>query len=812
MSETPNIKNSMLLRQLKRAASVSNLEGLTDWLQHIPQPQREHVCKLLALVQTYYEQSERDLDLRSRSLDLSSRELTQVNERLRQETATQHAAIRTLRLTANELLANAGLPSISADDQDLAGLSALMKQLAEEREIALKESRQSQERFELVIDSTEDGIWDWDIDNSHVYYSPRWLDMLGYGPDELPQNPETWRMLVHPDDMEDVRPILAAHLQGLTVDYNVQFRMRHKEGDWRWIRARGKVVRRDQHNRPQRMVGTHIDITLQRQHEQEVRDKLHFVEELMEILPNPIYFQGLDGRYLGFNKAWEKFFGKSRRNWIGHTVHELFDSELANQHHQLDVELYRDGGVQSFETQVVLPDGTVRDTLYSKAVFSKADGTKAGIIGTIVDITERKNAQRELEAARDAAEAANRAKSDFLANMSHEIRTPMNGIIGMTDLALDMALDQMQREYLNLVKVSSNALLSIINDILDFSKIEAGRITLEETEFDLRHTIEEIIRPLQLRAQDKGLQIITIEDEPIPGKLVGDPLRLRQVLTNLVGNAIKFTERGEIIVRTSLVGSNAAATTLQVSVQDTGIGIPADKLELIFQSFSQADTSITRQYGGTGLGLTISRRLVELMGGKIWVDSTPGWGSTFHFTLKFKHAAASLPASTQPTLTATGKSNVARQTPVQNHRLDILLAEDNRINQTLACTLLEKMGHRVTVADTGVQALLLYKKQNFDLILMDVQMPEMGGIEATQAIRQLEHGHDRHIPIIALTAHAMQGDEQKCLEAGMDSYLAKPIHRKKLQETLEHFENHLRQQSATGQQPTNPAPAQANTH
>jgi CheY-like chemotaxis protein/HPt (histidine-containing phosphotransfer) domain-containing protein len=384
--------------------------------------------------------------------------------------------------------------------------------------------------------------------------------------------------------------------------------------------------------------------------------------------------------------------------------------------------------------------------------------------------------------AKERAEQANRAKSEFLANMSHEIRTPMNGIIGMTERALGTDLTEEQQHYLVMVKSSAEALLSLTDDILDFSKVEAGKLELEEIDFSLRDNLSEALKVLGIWANDKSIELACDVDPKLPDTLSGDPTRLRQVVVNLVGNAIKFSDHGQVAVRAAEEARQDGQITVHFTVTDTGIGIPLEKQQSIFQPFIQADGSTTRKFGGTGLGLTISRQLVEAMGGRIWVDSSPGSGSTFHFTVLLRSGSATVAGSES---TASKSSQGSQPLPFIDQGLHILVVEDNEVNRELALSLLSKYGHSVVLVNNGLEALSALEKESFHLVLMDLQMPVMGGIEATAAIRQKEKNTGAHIPIVAMTARAVDEDRENCLAAGMDGHVSKPIRIKNLFEVID---------------------------
>ncbi|MDR3698147.1 MAG: ATP-binding protein [Candidatus Sulfopaludibacter sp.] len=394
---------------------------------------------------------------------------------------------------------------------------------------------------------------------------------------------------------------------------------------------------------------------------------------------------------------------------------------------------------------------------------------------------ELQKLNEELTGAKERAESGSRAKSEFLANMSHEIRTPMNGILGMIEVMLDAGTLPEQSESLLIIKNSAEALLAIINDILDFSKIEAGKLDVDVIPFPVRECVEDTVRLLSVRAGQKGLQLACEIHPDVPQRIHGDPLRLRQVLLNLLGNAVKFTDSGSVSVEVSAV-SRDDSRELEFAVRDTGMGIPKEKQDTIFQAFAQADGSMTRRFSGTGLGLTISSRLVEMMGGRIRVESRPAQGSCFFFTIPATEPAYDEPAPAEPPGAAATSPG-----PGDPHPLRILVAEDHPVNQQIVVRMLENYGHRAVLAGNGREVLEALARSDFDLILMDVQMPIMNGLEAAQAIRRTERGSGHHIPIIAMTAHAMKGDREICLQSGMDGYLSKPVRIRELLEALERF-------------------------
>jgi two-component system sensor histidine kinase/response regulator len=649
------------------------------------------------------------------------------------------------------------------------------------------------------------------------------------------------------------------------------------------------------------------EVAERKQAERELEERTSFLNSVIENSPVGIIAMGIDGAVRMCNPAFEKLFQYRQEDYLGRSINAV----LAPPGHHGEIEANLKNVLEGHATHIVTRrrrrDGTLVD-VEAYAVPLVTDNVISGVLVLYQDITDRKRSEEALLQAKEAAEAASRAKSEFLANMSHEIRTPMNGIIGMTELTLETALNAEQREYLGMVKTSADSLLTLINDILDFSKIEAGKLEIESIDFEFKQSVGDTLKTLALRAHLKNLELTWRVGPEVPERLKGDMGRLRQILVNLVGNAVKFTESGEVAVNVEKQAEDESGVLLHFRVRDTGIGVPKDKQEMIFDAFTQADSSSTRNYGGTGLGLAITSRLVELIGGKLWVESEPGKGSTFHFTGHFGFAGddghalkaadpeilsglrilvvddnqtnltillellaawglrpeaakggqtaleALRRAHTQglpfrlvitdmqmPEMDGCALSKEIRRSPdfgevpivllsssarhgeaaqcrklsiasyltkpvqpselleallaalsthtrAQEHlpppydptedsapRMKILLAEDNAVNRTLAIALLEKRGHTVVATANGREAVDALQRESVDLILMDVQMPVMDGFEAIHAIRTKEQSTGAHVPIIALTAHAMKGDRERCLAAGADEYVTKPI-------------------------------------
>jgi PAS domain S-box-containing protein len=491
----------------------------------------------------------------------------------------------------------------------------------------------------------------------------------------------------------------------------------------------------------------------------------------------------LRGNYLFVNDAFCRLYGFARHEILGRDFKESAAPERQGILRAMYSQVFRTGQpIRAFEYEIAPKDGPVITVEQSISLERDAAGRGVGFLVITRDCTERKRAQADLARARDAAETANRAKSQFLANMSHEIRTPMNGIIGMTALALDGPLTPAQAECLDTIRSQAESLLTIVNDILDFSKIESRRVELESVPFTLAHALGEVVRPLAVRAREKGIALTSAIAADVPPRILGDPVRLKQIVTNIASNAVKFTEQGSVAIAVTVERRAEGPMTLHLSVADTGIGIPAEKQAAIFDPFRQVDGSMTRRFGGTGLGLAIASTLVELMSGRITVDSAPGRGTTFHVALPV--AAAGEDVETESAVSAAVAA-AARRAAAPARKARILVAEDNLVNQRVAAALLTRRGHAVTVVNNGREAVDALQREPFDLVLMDVQMPEMDGFEATAAIREMERDTGRRVRIVAMTAHAMSGDREHCLAAGMDDYLSKPIDQRSLYDVVE---------------------------
>ena len=515
---------------------------------------------------------------------------------------------------------------------------------------------------------------------------------------------------------------------------------------------------------------------------------------IVEFSDDAILFTDLDGIIQTWNAGADRLFGYRAEEVVGQPI-TLLPPERIHEEEQIQQRLLSGQRVEHLETVRVAKDGKRIDVLVTVSPVKGQDGQIIGASKIVHDITERKRAEESLREAKVAAEAASAAKSRFLANMSHELRTPMNAIVGMIDLALRKAVDPTVQDCLQTAKGSADLLLTLLTDLLDCVRIESGKLELESAPFSLRRMLDQITPAFSARAGEKGLSFRCRIPEGTPDVVVGDRSRLRQVLLNLAENAIKFTERGgvDVSVRTLLQDGDAC---LEFAVRDTGIGIPPSGQEDLFQPFTQADTSLERRCGGTGLGLSICRSIVELMGGRIWVESDAGKGSTFRFVVR-------LPLAKEPPADLEAPAVLPAAASAQLH---ILLVEDNPANQKLAAYILQDRGHVVEIAGDGQQAISLSQENCYDVILMDLQMPGMNGLDAAAAIRRRENGGSR-VPIITMTAHAMKGDRERCLASGMDGYLSKPMNAPEMVALVERLAAAL-PSGAAGTIPPSPGPKQ----
>ncbi|UQB42588.1 PAS domain-containing protein [Thiomicrospira microaerophila] len=639
---------------------------------------------------------------------------------------------------------------------------------------AEKTLRLERKRFENIIWGTGVGTWEWNVQTGQTIFNDRWAQIVGYQLDTLqPTTIDTWMAFAHPDDLAESEKQLMAHFNGDKDHYEVQARMRHKNGGWVWVLDRGKVVSWTDDGKPEWIAGTHQDITEQKQAEFALKEQTELYLNLVEQHPFFINRFLPDTTTIYANKTMADFFGIKPQQMVGMRWADSLPSPAKEEALEALTVCTIDHPTGVNINQVMDGKGRIRHVKWTTQAFFDEQGQVKYFQSVGQDITEQIELEDKLKQAKQQAEAANQAKSEFLANMSHEIRTPMNGIIGLSELAMKQDDVEILHEQLDKIYHSGRLLLGIINDILDFSKIEAGKLEIDPQPFFVCKLVDGLASLFAMSLAQKPIQF-NLDSKALQHQaFVADALRLRQVLINLIGNAIKFTEQGEVSLRLFEYIDEQQQAWLGFEVKDTGIGMSEEHQKRLFQAFSQGDTSITRRHGGTGLGLVISERLIELMGGRpIEVESSLGQGSCFRFVLP-----VALASSDQILLLKQNASTAEDRVRLIGH---VLLVEDNEINQEVALQQLQDLGLQVTLAENGQLALDLIKHQHFDLVLMDIQMPVMDGYQATRAVREF----DQDTPIIALTAAAMIEDKRKALAVGMNNHLSKPIDRVELVDLL----------------------------
>lgn len=652
----------------------------------------------------------------------------------------------------------------------------LLLQFFPETFVERKSERKDNNVYEMAVEASRTGVFDIDLLSGHVNYTNQVYELCGLTHSDLGNSKDKFFAKVHPEDLEALEEAFEMHLE-TRWPFDIKFRFQTDHGNYIWLQSSGRaILDESKEDIPIRFVGSLVNISEQVFAQKMVEERERLIEQIIDSLPISIYVKDEKGCFRFFSRQTEKETGVDRRRAIGRTDYEIFPINLARQQVMQDQVAREENRLIVTEEKIEMPNGSLRWLMLGKGPIRVHSGDKdeVWVLGFSLDITERKSVEDMLKLAKEEAEEATKAKSEFLSVMSHEIRTPLNSVIGSAQLVLDTELTEEQYQHAEMIQRSGEHLLHLINDILDFNKLEADKMTLESRPFSLRKQVETAFNISSVNAGLKNLKMsLTVADD-ICQYYEGDEARIRQILLNLLGNAVKFTEKGFV----SLSISKTEDEQVLFEVTDTGIGIAADNVDKLFAEFTQADASTTRKFGGTGLGLSICKKLVEAMKGQIGIASEEGVGSTFWFALPLKGVKE-----------ADVEEEFKETVPELDRTLDILVAEDNPSNQLLIKAILTKFGHKVTLVNNGLKALQSVQADSFDMVLMDMQMPEMDGLSATVKIRELDSDVCQ-IPIIALTANASSGDREKVLAVGMNDYLTKPIDISALKRTLSIWGTH----------------------